>query len=77
MGKHKEKLLVSIEAAKDLLKNFIDIDEVISPKGRRPFYVPTEAAKPKPAPGFSLPHPDVTVRERPTWCDTINIGNAM
>ena len=42
MGKHKEKLLVSIEVAKDLLKNFIDIDEVISPKGRRPFYVPTE-----------------------------------
>lgn len=77
MGKHKEKLLVSIEVAKDLLKNFIGIDEVISPKGRRPFYVPTEAAKPKPAPGFSLPHPDVTVRERPTWCDTIKIGNAM
>lgn len=67
----------SIEVAKGLLKNFIDVDEVISPKGRRSFSVPPESAQPKPAPGFSLPHPDVPVRERPTWCDTIKIGNAM
>lgn len=73
----KKKLLASMEVAKGLLKNFIDIDEVISPKGRRPFYVPPEAAKPKPAPGFSLPHPDVPARERPTWCDAVKIGNAM
>lgn len=73
----KKKLLASIEVAKGLLKNFIDIDDVISPKGRQPFYVPPEVAKPKPAPGFSLPHPDVPARERPTWCDTIKIGNAM
>lgn len=77
MGKHKEKLLVNIEVAKDLLKNFIDIDDVISPKGRQPFYVPPEVAQPKSAPWFSLPHPDVPARERPTWCDTIKIGNAM
>ena len=73
----EKKLLESIEVAKGLLKNFIDIDDVISPKGRQPFYVPPEVAKPKPAPGFSLPHPDVPARERPTWCNTIKIGNAM
>lgn len=73
----KRKLLESIEVAKGLLKNFIDVDEVISPKGRRPFSVPPESAQPKPAPGFSLPHPDVPARERPTWCDTIKLGNAM
>lgn len=77
MSKRKKKLLASMEVAKGLLKNFIDIDDVISPKGRQPFYVPPEVAKPKPAPGFSLPHPDVPARERPTWCDTIKIGNAM
>lgn len=54
-----------MEVAKGLLKNFIDIDDVISPKGRQPFYVPPEVAKPKPAPGFSLPHPDVTARNGP------------
>ena len=73
----KKKLLASIEVAKGLLKNFIDVDEVISPKGRRSFSVPPESAQPKPAPGFSLSHPDVPARERPTWCDTIKIGNAM
>lgn len=73
----KKKLLASMEVAKGLLENFIDIDDVISPKGRQPFYVPPEVAKPKPVPGFSLPHPDVAARERPTWCDTIKIGNAM
>jgi len=78
MSKRKKKrLLAGMEVAKDLLKNFIDIDEVISPNGRRPFYVPPEAAKPKPAPGFSLSHPDIPSRERPTWCDTVKIGNAM
>jgi uncharacterized protein (TIGR02145 family) len=77
MSKRKKKrLLAGMDVAKGLLKNFIDIDEVISPKGRRPFYIPPEAAKPKPAPGFSLPHPDVPARERPTWCDTVKIGNA-
>lgn len=35
MGKHKEKLLASMEVAKDLLKNFIDIDDVISPAGQK------------------------------------------
>jgi uncharacterized protein (TIGR02145 family) len=71
--KYKKKLWGRIRQGKELLKNFIDIDDVISPEGRRPFVDVNDIEV---SVRFTPPHPDIPDRERPTWDDTIKIGNA-
>ena len=71
--KHKKKLWGRIRQGKELLKNFIDIDDVISPEGRRPFVDVNDIDV---SVRFTPPHPDIPDRERPAWDDTIKIGNA-
>lgn len=71
--KYKKKLWGRIRQGKELLKNFIDIDDVISPEGRRPFVDVNDIDV---SVRFTPPHPDIPDRERPTWDDTIKIGNA-
>ena len=70
--------LLQIYAAQetvDVLENFVDIDEIISPEGR-PNMACTVSHKDSSVPTYTLPHEE-HVRRCPEWNEAINIGGAM
>ena len=72
--KYRKRFWSRCRKGQEILKNFVDIDSVISPEGRQPFVNVNEIEVET---RFIPPRPDISIRDRPLWNDAVKIGDAM